>query len=287
MTRQLIVSADDFGASPQINSAVARGFREGILTSAGLMVGGKAALGAVELAKNEPGLAVGLHLALSDSRSILPHDTIPNVVDEAGRFANNPAAAGLRYFMSKHTQRQLRLEIEAQFEAFLGTGLELSHVDGHQHLHAHPCVLPVVVRQAIKNGAKGIRIPCEPLWANLAANPRRPIYKLLIRITHGYLASVGHRLVAQSGLATCEVVVGSMMSGSMGSDYVMRILQRLPHRRVELYFHPSTSKNAAKYGPNLEDLKTLADPDLRSFISQRYELTTYSGLSREGIGDLA
>ena len=41
-SRRLIVNADDFGASSEINAAVLRAHREGILTSASLMVGGAA-----------------------------------------------------------------------------------------------------------------------------------------------------------------------------------------------------------------------------------------------------
>ena len=287
MARQLIVSADDFGASSQINDAVAKAFREGILTSAGLMVGGEAVSDAVAWAKNESGLAIGLHLALSDSRSVLPHELIPDIVNANNRFANNPATAGLRYYMSKRAQRQLKCEIEAQFEAFSAIGLTLSHVDGHQHLHVHPIALPIIIALAVQYGAKGIRIPHDPFWANISVNRSRPIYKLLVGLSHAYLSSIDRSLIGQSGLATCGAVVGSMMSGQMDSVYVIRILERLPHKKIELYFHPSTSSDGYEYGPNLADLNTLIDPNLRSFIARRYEMATYCALNQDGIGDVA
>ena len=63
-TRRLIVNADDFGLSPSVNSAVIRAHREGILTSASLMVNESGFDEAVKLAKENPRLGVGLHLTL-------------------------------------------------------------------------------------------------------------------------------------------------------------------------------------------------------------------------------
>jgi len=37
-TRRLIVNADDFGLSPSVNEAVVRAHRDGVLTTASLMV---------------------------------------------------------------------------------------------------------------------------------------------------------------------------------------------------------------------------------------------------------
>ena len=67
--RGLIVTADDFGAAPEVNAAVEAAHRRGILTAASLMVGAPAAADAVERARRMPALRVGLHPGLS---SVLP-----------------------------------------------------------------------------------------------------------------------------------------------------------------------------------------------------------------------
>ena len=51
----------------EVNEAVERAYREGILTSTSLMVGGAAAADAVERARRLPGLKVGLHVVLTGS----------------------------------------------------------------------------------------------------------------------------------------------------------------------------------------------------------------------------
>ncbi len=68
---QVIITADDFGRSRAINAAIIRAHREGILTSASLMVAGDAWEEAVELAHANPTLAVGLHLVVSGGRAVL------------------------------------------------------------------------------------------------------------------------------------------------------------------------------------------------------------------------
>ncbi|WP_141565564.1 ChbG/HpnK family deacetylase, partial [Anaplasma marginale] len=69
MKRFAIVNADDFGISAEVNRAIVAAHDRGILTSTSLMVTGDAAAAAVELAKNRPELAVGLHLVLCCGKS--------------------------------------------------------------------------------------------------------------------------------------------------------------------------------------------------------------------------
>src|SRR5437762_13338277 len=81
--RRLIVNADDFGRSHAINEAVARAHREGILTTASLMVNGEAADEAVELARQNPRLGVGLHVSLVRGTSALTPGEIPGQIGRA------------------------------------------------------------------------------------------------------------------------------------------------------------------------------------------------------------
>src|ERR1035438_1607574 len=88
--RRLIVNADDFGLSPSVNEAVIRAHREGILTSASLMVNEPGFDEAVKLAKENPGMGVGLHLSLLCAHSALSPEKIPGLVNARGEFSNDP-----------------------------------------------------------------------------------------------------------------------------------------------------------------------------------------------------
>src|SRR5215470_19117480 len=88
--RRLIVNADDFGRSASINAAVIRAHREGILTTASLMVNEPGFPEAVVLARQNLRLGVGLHLTLLCGHSTLPPDRIPGLVGADGSFDENP-----------------------------------------------------------------------------------------------------------------------------------------------------------------------------------------------------
>src|SRR6516162_7304690 len=115
-TRRLIVNADDFGRSRPINQAVVRAHREGILTTASLMVNEAGCGEAVEMARENPRLGVGLHLTFLCGHSALGPERIPGLVNGEREFTNNPAGAGFRYFFQKGLRSQLREEIHAQFK---------------------------------------------------------------------------------------------------------------------------------------------------------------------------
>src|SRR5271170_2411822 len=88
--RRLIVNADDFGLSASVNAAVVRAHREGILTSASLMVNEPGFAEAVALARQNPRLGVGLHLTLLHGHAALPPGQIPGLVNARGEFSDSP-----------------------------------------------------------------------------------------------------------------------------------------------------------------------------------------------------
>jgi chitin disaccharide deacetylase len=281
MPTQLIVNADDFGASGAINSAIVQARQRGLLTSASLMVAGAAALEAVRIAGDDPGLAVGLHLTLSCGTSVLPHEVIPSLVDQKSCFADSPVAAGLKYYFDPRSRVQLEMEIEAQFKAFASTGLSLSHVDGHQHLHAHPAVLPKIIELAVRYGAHGVRVPIDPFWPNLRANRSRLLSKVGVAIGHAYLANTIRGILSRTSLRHCDASIGSLMSGRMDRDYVVRMLRSLDCRAIEIYCHPSLTSTDAR-GPNTGDLRMLLDGELIEFLQDNeYVLTNYAGIAGE------
>ena len=70
--KQLVVNADDFGFTPDVNEGIMEAHRDGILTATTLMANGAAFDHAVRLARQTPALDVGCHLVLVGGRSLLP-----------------------------------------------------------------------------------------------------------------------------------------------------------------------------------------------------------------------
>jgi chitin disaccharide deacetylase len=225
MANHLIVSADDFGLSDQVNEAVERAHREGVLRSASLMVGAPGTADAIRRAAKLPALRVGLHLVLVNGRPLLPPETIPDLVDRDGTFYSDLRRAGVIFFIRPGARRQLEAEIRAQFAAFAASGLALDHVNAQNHMHVHPTVLGIVLRVGRDHGMRAVRIPSEP-GQSLALSP--------------WLALMRRRL-ERAGMVTNDRVLGIRWSGHMNEERVLQLLRRLPSGVTEMYFHPATA----------------------------------------------
>jgi chitin disaccharide deacetylase len=238
-TIQLIVNADDFGLSEEVNEAVIRAARMGVLTSCSLMVGAPAFEHAVRLAKQTPGLAVGIHLTTVCGQSVLPPDQIPSLVDSQGNFSYNPVTAGLKYFFSRRTRQELWKELSSQFEKFLASGLSCSHIDGHQHFHVHPVIFDQAVRLGKRHGIRRMRVPLDDLNLALHFNPRRSLQKMILGAIFALLCSrMKQRLEREKFLYT-DRVYGFFETGRMSTSYFLFLLRQLKAGSSEIYFHPA------------------------------------------------
>ena len=257
MTRQLIVTADDFGISAAVNAAVEAAHQGGILSTASLMVGAPAAADAVARARRLPGLKVGLHLVLVDGASLL----------DGRPLDDNQIRAGFRYFFSPAARRRLAAEIRAQFEAFRATGLALDHVNAHKHMHVHPTVARLVVAIGGEYGMRAVRVPTEPAAVLRAAAPGERHH------APAWLPAVAalRRRLTGAGLARNDHLFGIAWSGAMNEARVLALLPQLPDGLSEVYFHPD--------GANA-DFAALTSPRVRQKIAElRISLTSYAELA--------
>lgn len=238
MSKQLVITSDDFGLSPGVNTAVEKAWQSGILTNASLMPGGAAFDQAVSIAKRNPGLQIGLHLTLVQGHSVLPHEKIPGVVNESGAFRDNPVAAGMRYFFDKSIYKQLRNEIEAQLQKVVDSGIALSHIDGHLNIHLHPTVFAFLTELMPRYGITSFRLSQERLRHNLQFDQERKLGKTVEQIIFGSLANNARPQLDGLGVAYAGEVKGVLNSGRMTESYILKIIEGLQDGLTEIYFHP-------------------------------------------------
>lgn len=238
-TRRLIVNADDFGGSPSINEAVIRAHREGILTTASLMVNEAACAEAVGLAKENPQLGVGLHLTLLMGHSALPHGEIPGLVNEAGEFLDDPVKVGFKYFFQRDLREQLRKEIHAQFARFRATGLPLDHVNGHLHLHLHPTVFGILMEDAGTLGIERMRLTRDPFWLDVSMARGERLYRGSHALIYLILSRAARARLRTRKIRHTHRVFGLLQNARVDEAYILKLLPRLPPGDSELYSHPS------------------------------------------------
>ncbi len=229
--KQLILTADDFGRSAQINEAVERACEAGFLTQASLMVNEPAADEAARIARRHPALCVGLHLTLCAGRA----SGVSVLTDAQGNFVASPARAGLRYAFRPSLAELLREEIGAQFAKFRALGFAPSYWDGHTHLHLHPTILQHTLPIAAAAGFCGVRLVREP--GRPALLPK--IFELL--------SAQATPALQRHGLYFTDRIFGLRETGRIRTATIASILRNLPDGLSELYFHPGAEPEEIDY----------------------------------------
>ena len=237
--RRLIVNADDFGRSHSINEAVIRAHRDGILTTASLMVNEPGCGEAVTLAGKNPRLGVGLHLVLLQGHSALPPEKIPGLVNARGEFSNSPVGTGMNYFFKRRLREQLRAEIRAQFEKFHATGLPLDHVNGHLHLHLHPTVFKILMDDADKLGIRHFRLTRDCLARSRRMANGRWFYRVSHAAIYAWLSRRAREPLRRRGIRHAQITFGLLQNARVDEEYILKLLPELPPGDSELYSHPS------------------------------------------------
>jgi hopanoid biosynthesis associated protein HpnK len=269
---RLIVNADDFGVSRSANLAIGRAHREGILTSASLMVTGSYADEAVAIARQLPQLGVGLHLVLVKGRSVLKGTELNGLVNPHQQFSDSPLGAGFSYFLSRGLRAPIRQEIDAQIKRFRLNGLPLDHVNSHLHFHLHPTVFDAIRRDYNKWGISSLRVPRDPLLTNLRLAWGRFFY----RLAHAFIFSGLTRRtlgpLQRRGIRHTDLVFGMLQSGRMNEKFMLRLLENLFPGTFEVYLHPDEEEHS-------DELEALLSPAVKELVRQRgIELIRYQDL---------
>ena len=261
--KRLIVNADDFGFTPDVNAGIVEAHRGGILTATTLMANGDAFDDAVSWARATPTLDVGCHVVLVQGRSVLdPAHALPGTMKDLIR-------ALLR--------REIPLyeEVAAQVRKLMRAGIRPTHIDTHKHTHLLPPVLEAVARVARDFEIKWVRRPFD-FGIDARARMMKAAVAVGMRVMRPGFAS------ALKGLRTTDHFAGFQMTGALDYRSLRETLVLLPEGLTELMCHPG------RLGPELRvaatrlkesreiELAALISPAIRRILEQRgIELVNY------------
>lgn len=281
--KALIVNADDFGLSPEVNAGIIRAHREGILRSASLMVAEDAAEQAAALGRDNPGLDIGLHAVVCNGRPLLDRARLGAAVTASGEFIDNPVLAGMRYFFDRSLRAAMTDEMRAQIERHLKLVGYLNHIDGHLNFHVHPMLADVLVELAVEYRVPCIRLPLERVMTTLRLRRDHAPRKLVESVIFRALSRRTRRLMSARGLKSTDWLFGLHQSGHLSESYIVGILERLRPGTTELYFHPAADLGAAP--PSLEaqlEVAILTSAAVRDAIARLgITLITFADLAAE------
>ena len=241
--KQLIVNADDFGLHPLINAGIIKGHQEGFITSTSLMPSALCWQEAVRLAKENPRLGIGVHLTLVGGvPSVLPKEKVSSLLDDDGLFLPDYVAFAKRYYGGAVKRSELEAELRAQLERALESGVNITHIDSHQHTHVLPGINSLVLKLSNEYNIIRVRIPKEGYL-----------------FTGGFQTGVG-RLIGRSGLSFCADMAalradslglrhpqhfyGMLAGGHLNAQLIANILRQLPEGVSEIMTHPGLDSAA-------------------------------------------
>ncbi|WP_251422242.1 ChbG/HpnK family deacetylase [Veillonella agrestimuris] len=281
---KLIINADDFGLHSAVNAGIIDGHLTGVITSTSLLATGHAFNEAVAMAKEHDTLGIGVHIALVGGLSpVSDPKEVPSLVTKDGVFVDNYIEFMKRLYKGDINYSEVRLEISRQIEKIVNTGLRITHVDGHQHMHILPTILPIVMEEALTNHIKAMRIPNERgLFINGVYNPFRMVGKLGL----SSIAEQAMSTVRQKGIHINQYFWGMINGGQLTEIALIRILKEVKDYPGihEIMTHPGIDNTMLNriYNWNYhwkEELEALTSDHVRRYILQHdIELINYGDL---------
>lgn len=245
--KRLIINADDFGFTHDVNAGIVHAHRQGVLTSTTLMANGAAFDDAVRCAKETPSLDIGVHLVLVQGRSLL---------------TGKPFPERIKQLLAALAKRQLDVysELRAQINAIFAAGLRPTHLDSHKHTHIVPQIFLAAIRLAQEFGIPYVRLPLDKTV---------PLAQVPCALASGYY----RRLASGFGIRMTDRFLGYRLTGSLTEQTLTETLRRLTEGTTELMCHPGFAGPELKQArtrlkeSRVRELEALTSPAIRDLIS--------------------
>ena len=233
---KLIVNADDFGFSEEVNANIVKCHQNGIVTSTTILSGGLKFDDAIQMAKENPKLGIGIHLAIDGPNNIGKNYT--TLLDpQTGEFYEDIAAVK-KIRNGDFNFEELVSEYSKQIEKVENEGVKITHLDHHHHFHLYFPILKAVIEVAKKYKIPYIR-PQKILYASNNSFPKK-MYRLYHQF---YLSSRYSTVDGYASLIGCD------------SDQMQTKFQTILNsnkKTIELVVHPLKENGEVDFLTNPE-----------------------------------
>jgi chitin disaccharide deacetylase len=260
--KRLIVNADDFGFTRDVNAGIVECHKHGILTATTLMANGEAFEDAVRLAREIPSLDIGVHLVL------------------VGGLGQPETVAGLMGQLMRGGV-DLTGEMRRQVERILAAGISPTHLDTHKHTHLAPAVLKAVIGISKEFRIPWVRKPADFTMPRTAA----PILKKAVTFGVRMAANRFDSALRRAGCRFTDHFTGFEVTGRMGTPELTDLIRHLPDGLTELMCHPGFLGPELRNAPTRlkesreKEMHAITAPDTRQAILETgVELTSYRDL---------
>jgi len=229
-----IVNADDLGMTPGANKAIFQGYDHGMITHTSIMANGDYFSEAIEGLKSRKGLGVGIHLNLTYGKALQNN---PVYTDSQGIFNLSYLKLMINSIHDREFLKVVEEEFEKQILRVIHTGISLTHLDSHRHIHLIPGIYRIVIKLAKKYNISRVRLINENIIDSISLSGRYNfilnggIIKYLLLRTFTFI-DVRHANLYQNikfySILYTGVVTGDILHKLKTSD-----------KKYEIMVHPS------------------------------------------------
>ena len=235
---------------------------------------------AASMAKELPGLGVGIHLCLTQGTPKSPHVKLiasPSAVGCGASLDQSVPSLIRKVQLSGAARDEARQEWRAQIEWALDAGIKPTHLDSHKHIHHWPVLGKIAIELAKQYNIGAIRCAREICPDDLACGMG---YRVLSRLARGLA-----RAAAAAGIVTTDWFYGLAATGKFSEEHWLAIIKKLPAGIGEIMVHPGRADGLPTGSTRLVSQRELewrgltAPAVIRSMQDRGIELKNYSHLA--------
>ncbi len=269
-SKRLVVNADDFGYTTDVNQGILDAHRNGILTATTLMANGDAFDHAARLSRENPSLDVGCHLVLVGGRSLLDGEPLP---------------ASVADLLKRLLRGSIRVydELASQVRRIQEAGVRPTHLDTHKHTHIAPPVLRAVARISAESGIRWVRRPFDiPMSGGYGIPGGKRAINFALRLLRRHAG----RVLDARGCRSTDHFAGFQITGRYHTAELVRLIGSLPDGVTEFMCHPGHCGEELRRAPTrlkesrARELEALTAPEVR-LAARNYgvQIVNYRDLS--------
>lgn len=268
MNKYLILNADDYGMSLSANEAIEELFEVGYVTSTTLMTPCPWAEDAMERAKRNPKMHVGLHTTLTAEWGPyrwgpVARGSVPSLLDIDGYFYRD-----CQSLLAACTIQDVETELNAQLDYMLHRGLAPTHIDNHMGsvygLHGKPLFEQVFALCA--RGGFAFRLPRNMELSGIPPTVSAMLNQVIQAADAMGIGTLDHLCTNSTSFNEADGY------GALKKSY-LDIIAHLREGVSEIYMHPALDSRelrrmTSRWYMRVWEYQLLKDPDLKAAIDQ-------------------
>lgn len=229
---QVVVNADDLGMSQEVNAAIFALMSELRLRSATVMANGPAFAAAAQQAKAFPNCSFGVHLNLTQYEPLTRGAGARAITNGSGVMSREIQHASV----SRRLLQAMYDEWCAQIERVASSGIPISHLDSHHHVHTTmPVAFPVLKAVQRRYGIRAVRLSKNLYAADQACSRVLLLKKRLFntavralyrtRVTDGFTELMTFARIPPAATASWRTVEAMVHPGASYAGPEMELLR--------------------------------------------------------------